>query len=278
MSDSYSRNLFTELLVMMMLGEKKFRLSSFDATFASAYEKSSEEILNSKESLNVYTWVLKKVISEKPKFSVFTTPVFLALLRQHRLYSYSSNDVSVDACEGDTVIEGGIGWGDTTMYLASKVTNSGRVYSFDVLDEGIEALREQLHINPQLENVTPVLNALSDVDGETVYITSPSPGARISESSTNRSVETVSIDNYVGAKSLMSVDFIKMDIEGAEVPALNGARNTIKKFKPKLAISVYHKWDDLREIPKLIHGIRDDYEFYLDCTTGFGGEAVLYCR
>jgi hypothetical protein len=69
-----------------------------------------------------------------------------------------------------------------------------------------------------------------------------------------------------------------MDIEGAEIPALNGARNTIKKFKPKLAISVYHQWDDLREIPKLIHDIRDDYEFYLDCTTGFGGEAVLYCR
>ena len=69
-----------------------------------------------------------------------------------------------------------------------------------------------------------------------------------------------------------------MDIEGSEVKALKGAEKTIKKYKPKLAISIYHKWDDLREIPNLINNFRDDYSFYLDCTTGFGGEAVLYCK
>ena len=46
-----------------------------------------------------------------------------------------------------------------------------------------------------------------------------------------------------------------MDIEGAEIPALIGASDSIAKFKPKLAISVYHKWDDLKEIPKLINSI-----------------------
>lgn len=62
------------------------------------------------------------------------------------------------------------------------------------------------------------------------------------------------------------------------MPALIGATGTIKMFKPKLAISVYHKWDDLLVIPQLIHSVRDDYSYYLDCTTGFGGETILFCR
>ena len=47
--------------------------------------------------------------------------------------------------------------------------------------------------------------------------------------------ETLSIDDLVDLKKLDKVDFIKMDIEGAEVPALNGAINTIKKYKPTTA-------------------------------------------
>ncbi|MCH9845828.1 MAG: FkbM family methyltransferase [Alphaproteobacteria bacterium] len=90
--------------------------------------------------------------------------------------------------------------------------------------------------------------------------------------------QTITIDTFAQEQNLSKVDMIKMDIEGAEVPALEGARKIIEKYKPKLAICVYHKDSDLWLIPQLIKEIRDDYEFYLDCTTGFGGETVLYCR
>lgn len=70
--------------------------------------------------------------------------------------------------------------------------------------------------------------------------------------------------------------FIKMDIEGGEREALRGARNTLQRFQPLLAISVYHKPNDLWEIPLAIHEIQPAYRYYLR-SHGHGGlELVLY--
>ncbi len=69
---------------------------------------------------------------------------------------------------------------------------------------------------------------------------------------------------------------IKMDIEGAEVEALKGARQLIELHGPALAICVYHRMSDLWEIPCLIHSIRSDYRYYLRNYNYLGLETVLY--
>lgn len=86
------------------------------------------------------------------------------------------------------------------------------------------------------------------------------------------SVEVDSIDRV----SVEPVTFIKMDIEGAEYQGILGARNMIAKYKPKLAICVYHKPEDIWELPQLIHEIRSDYVFYLRHYSFGDVETVLY--
>lgn len=54
-----------------------------------------------------------------------------------------------------------------------------------------------------------------------------------------------------------------MNIEGAEVAALRGAENTIRKHKPKMALCVYHNPRDLWEIPEIVKSITDGYDFFL---------------
>lgn len=70
--------------------------------------------------------------------------------------------------------------------------------------------------------------------------------------------------------------FIKMDIEGAEIEALKGAKNTIIENHPQLAICVYHSLSDIWEIPLLLRSFYDGYKFYLRSYNYMGLETVLY--
>lgn len=72
------------------------------------------------------------------------------------------------------------------------------------------------------------------------------------------------------------VSFMKMDIEGAESMAIDGAKNTILKSHPKLAICVYHKDEDFWKIPEQIFSIRDDYSIYLRHYTEGVAETVMF--
>ncbi len=73
-------------------------------------------------------------------------------------------------------------------------------------------------------------------------------------------------------------DYIKMDIEGAEIEAIKGAKNIIKDFSPNLAISLYHRASDLWKIPLLIKEINPNYEFKIRCHAHMCLETVLYCK
>lgn len=86
-------------------------------------------------------------------------------------------------------------------------------------------------------------------------------------------VPVISLDDILKDER---VTFIKLDIEGAELEALKGAENIIRTQKPKLAISVYHKPEDIWELPELISTYRLEYKFYLRHYTMCEYDTVLY--
>lgn len=72
-------------------------------------------------------------------------------------------------------------------------------------------------------------------------------------------VALTTIDKMVAELRLPRVDFIKMDIEGAEKPAIKGAENTIRRFRPRMSLSTEHMDSDFQAIPALVHSIEPRY-------------------
>ncbi len=114
-----------------------------------------------------------------------------------------------------------------------------------------------------------------------MYYIDRGPGSRVfmkKDQSFDGEVKSLSIDQLVKDMNLEKIDFIKMDIEGAEPYALKGAEATIRKFRPKLAIAIYHSLDDFTNIPKFINELDLGYKFYLAHFTIHAEETVLYAE
>lgn len=86
----------------------------------------------------------------------------------------------------------------------------------------------------------------------------------------------MSIDEIVYSEESPKVTFIKMDIEGAELESLKGAQKVIQRDKPKLAICIYHKPEDMVELPLYIKELVPEYKFYIRHHSNFINETVLY--
>ena len=98
-------------------------------------------------------------------------------------------------------------------------------------------------------------------------------GASTESEKSDNTIQITTIDKTLASER---PTFIKMDIEGSELEALRGAEETIKKYKPKLAISVYHKMEDIVSIPEYILSLNLDYKLYLRHYSLGGYETVLY--
>jgi FkbM family methyltransferase len=73
-------------------------------------------------------------------------------------------------------------------------------------------------------------------------------------------VPLTTVDKLVADLKLDRVDYMKIDIEGAEPKALAGAKETLIKYKPRISIATEHSADDAKVIPKVIRATRSDYQ------------------
>jgi len=197
-------------------------------------------------------------------------------------YEYEGEHGRLAAGAGDVVIDAGGCWGDTALYFADRVGPEGHVFVFEFIPSNLTILRENLALNPELEGRIQVVDRpVWDQSGVELSFEDKGPASRVSlDSSPERDgvTQTLSIDDLVAQEKLERVDFIKMDVEGAEPWALRGARETIRRFRPTLAISVYHSIGDFGEVYRIIADICPEYRFTLGHATMHQEETVLFAE
>ncbi len=168
-------------------------------------------------------------------------------------------------------VDAGVYNGNTSLQFAQWCNNTyKKIYLFEPDCDQIDTIKEKiipLH-NTELHSV-----GLWNCADTLHFAMAANGGSHIIEKDGDFSISVDSIDNICGNDA---ITFIKMDIEGAELNALMGARQTILKHKPKLAICLYHKPEDILEIPLYIKELLPEYKIYIRHHTSDWHDTVLY--
>ena len=203
------------------------------------------------------------------------------LLQQYRLTS-APNIIEAEA--GDVVIDAGACWGDTALYFAHKVGPDGAVYAYEFEPSNLQCFRKNMAMNADLANIVHLQEyAVWSKASEVLEFSALGSASRLVSPNdpidgNTTSVNTDTIDQLVVRESIKKVNYIKMDIEGAELDALRGAEQTIRKFTPKLAISIYHNNQHYWQIAQYIDSLNLGYEFYIDHYTIHLEEVMLFAQ
>ena len=183
------------------------------------------------------------------------------------VHSFILNEYFLDGFlpeNGKVILDCGAAMGDTAIVFADQYPDS-KIYSFECIEKNIELLNKNLELN-NISNVIPINVFLSSKTGK-INIDSIE-------------YDSISIDDYVKKNNINNIGLIKFDIEGAELEALNGGINTIKKHKPLLYIPIYHLETDIYEIPKFIYnlGLRTKFGLKWVEKRIWGVDCVLFCK
>lgn len=194
-------------------------------------------------------------------------------------YRCETEGADIAPSAGEIALDCGACFGDTALNFASKVGAEGRVFTFEFLPVNLAILARNLELNPDLaERISIVENPVWSEHGMPLWIHGDGPRALVNDQAAGADgrATTVSIDQFVADRDLDRVDFIKMDIEGAELDALRGAAETLRRFKPRLAICLYHSLSDIHEIPWLIDKMDLGYRLHIRHFTVHNTETVLF--
>jgi FkbM family methyltransferase len=197
-----------------------------------------------------------------------------------RQYTYQSEDIKIKPEPNDIVLDCGAFIGETAMFFAHETGPNGKVYSFEFEKGNIEIFNKNMSLNPDLASRIILIEHPVWENSETkLYYSNNGSASKIGFENfgeEDSQTMTISLDQMVLKYTLKRVDFIKMHIEGSELKALKGASETLKKYKPKLAISIYHNHEDFKRIPEFIKSISPEYELYLGHYSMNHEDTVLY--
>ena len=159
-----------------------------------------------------------------------------------------------------------------SIYLRDHCRHVKKVYAFepDLENYKVCERNKETYQFPEVELLP--FGAWSE--DTTLHFSAVGSGTSCVNDNGEISVSVRAIDHVIPEEE--QVTFIKMDIEGSELEALKGARHTIQRCKPKLAISLYHKPEDMTEIPLYIQSLVPEYKFYVRHHSNCYTETVFY--
>jgi FkbM family methyltransferase len=186
---------------------------------------------------------------------------------------------------GDIVIDAGAYRGDTAALFRKYTGETGVIYAFEPDEKNHGYLVDNVKRN-NAANIVPVKKALMADKSVCNLIATPESGSflyvvkdRLDTDSFNE-IQATTLDGFMVQENLPRIDFIKSDIEGSELEMLEGAANTLKNHKPKLALAIYHSITDLMKIPLKVKEMNPGYEVYIrhiDISVG-PWEIIMFAR
>jgi FkbM family methyltransferase len=139
---------------------------------------------------------------------------------------------------GDVVYDLGANVGFYSLLASVLVGPKGRVFSFEPLPRNLELLRKHIGEN-NITNCVIVASAVSDRRGTAQFDAQGDPHMTKLSEAGSMTVKLTSLDDLLASGEILPPNVIKCDIEGSEFDALNGARNTLERYRPKILLATH---------------------------------------
>lgn len=170
--------------------------------------------------------------------------------------------------DNEVFVDGGGFDGTTTARFIQNVPNYEKIYFFEPQPEMLRLSENRLSVYPNIMFFRQGLykkNVFLKLDS------TMGSSSRISETG-DITIECVALDDVVSRK----ITFLKLDVEGAELEALEGAERTIIEYHPRIAVCTYHNQEHFWRIPEYVLSLNDDYSVFMRHYTEGILETVMY--
>ena len=184
---------------------------------------------------------------------LYDSPAFNVFLKDNPHERGEVKFLESIAEEGMNVIDIGANIGISSVAIARKIGERGKLYSFEPLPQYFDVLKKNISSNG-LENVEVYELAVTDQVGRApFYQKDLSSGIVFEEGAKKCEVPTTTIDRFLSEQNTERIDLINMDCEGSELLVLKGAKETLQKNKVKIFCEIHH--DFLKQLGQSVEDL-----------------------
>ncbi len=253
-----------DYFTLSRLAPEKFEVVDF-------CERNRQDIL---ENAAQYEWVHDRLADEKSRQSYAKLVQFRLTMDVEHMRGFSllidrqyfEDFLPLGA--GEVFVDGGGFDGQTTAQFAARIKDYKRVYYFEPTPRMMEISRQNLN---GLRDIQLIQKGLFSRHDRLRFNADAGPASGLSANGQTE-IEVVSLDDEIREP----ITFLKIDIEGAEFDALQGAAKHIRTDTPKLAVCIYHDQRDFWRVPQRVLELNDNYNVYVRHYSESVRETVMF--